>query len=255
METKSESQVIDNKNEETICVFDKELSTDLNSTQMETQYYDWIRCLFTILTSVGFPLNNWLKIGDPLGSSNEKKKIFWTAQRIFFWVSTHSALVLILLSFLIVRESEGGIDISGHLTLLSINFTSVYLLDFYYYLCWKNIPNILISPFNETENPSPDRNGVQPTTNSIANNVDVFTSMALPVLLALILFISLPFGFVPIIWTLTALNLTTISINFLIVIKFCSFLNYRLKELDINVKERIKKRDYSAEWMKFYLHR
>ena len=142
METKSESQVMDNKSEETICVFDNELSTDLKSTQMETQYYDWIRGLFAILINVGFPLNNWLKIGDPLRSSYEKKKIFWIQQRIFFWLTTHSVFVLILLSLITVPESERGIDISGHIILLFVNLSSVYLLDFYYYLCWKNATNL-----------------------------------------------------------------------------------------------------------------
>ena len=249
METNIESQVIDNKNEETFSLFDNELSTDLKSAQIEAQYYDWIRGLFAILISVGYPLNDWLTSADPLRVSYKKYRPLWVVHRVFHWFFTHLVFVAILVSLF----QKQGIHIFGHIMLFCLNYPSIYLMDSYYDLCGEEASELIQSFFTFSEQIK--REDYIQRHSKISSYLKVISDVAL---IAVPLVVIMMCSFTPFhglnffIFTLTALNLTTIWINFVVFTKFYSLLILRLNNLDIKIQAGIHSNNISNDLMEIF---
>ena len=92
--------------------------------RIRKKYYVWIRSLFAILISVGYPLHNWLISGDSLRDSYNKCTKVWIIQQRFYGLldSMVFLAMIIMIAFMIVEIPES-------LKLIHINFI-FYLWEF-----------------------------------------------------------------------------------------------------------------------------
>ena len=255
METNIDLQVINDRNEDTFVVIETQLSNDSEETQSDSnsfklhsienhkrdvnrirkKYYVWIRCLFAILISVGYPLHNWLISGDRLRDSYHKYGKLWWVNQMFYCLC--ALLVLSSISFTF------EIDVIYRIFVGFLNITSICCL-FAYFLC-EDPNDILTKCFNtsDTESHMENRDILEANlrTNLVLNIVSNFCLFTVPILVVVLSAIIPLYGLTPIIVTLTAVNLTTMTINFVIYTIFCSVLKQLLESLDSHFEEHVLK--------------
>ena len=237
-------EVINDRNEDTVVVIETQQSSDLEETESDSnylesfdisfgisnensienhkrdvnriqkKYYVWIRSLFAILISVGYPFHNWLISGDPLGDTYSKYKKWWKVNEWFYIIMASLDLCLILLNAFI--DNNVFICIFAGIS----NITSIYSLVAFHVLRNKEATNLMTSCFITSDTESQIINTevleTKPRIKVILHIISIVCLSSFPVLVA-VDFIIIPFyGLKPIVLTLTAINLMAITINFVI---------------------------------------
>ena len=208
--------------------------------RIRKKYYVWIRSLFAILISVGYPLHNWLISGDPLRDSYSKYKKLWKVIQWLYIILAFLSLYLILLNAILPSNSDKTV-FSIHLALL--NISSIYPLFAFHWLHNKGPIDILTTCFitSDTERQINNRGIIEanPRTNFVLHIVYNVCLITVPILVVVICAFVKSCGLTPFIFTLTALNLITITINFAICTKFRTVLKQQMESLASHLEEHV----------------